>query len=212
MKLSTCILFFLLLASLHTSAQIKALTDDGREVILYKNGTWKFLKGDQAKQDSIRISGKTYSKIPAQTFLVKSKVADVGIYINPQDWKFKIGTSNGDNEYSFNFKNDVAFAFLITEKLQFDYEALRNVALSNARNVGPDLQEVLAEFRTVNGRKVLCLKFQCTVQEIPLAYFGYYYSSANGTAQLLAASTQQQFPEIEGKIEEFLNGMVPIQK
>jgi hypothetical protein len=68
MKLSTCILFFLLLATLHTSAQIKALTDDGREVILYKNGTWKFLKGDQAKQDSIRISGKTYSKTPAQTF------------------------------------------------------------------------------------------------------------------------------------------------
>ena len=85
-------------------------------MILYKNGTWKFLKGDQAKQDSIRISGKTYSKTPAQTFCVKSKVADVGVYINPQDWKFKIGTSNGDSEYSFNFKNDVAYAFLITEK------------------------------------------------------------------------------------------------
>jgi len=53
-------------------------------VILYNNGTWKFLKGDQAKQDSIRISGKTYSKTPAQTFWVKSKVADVGVYINPQ--------------------------------------------------------------------------------------------------------------------------------
>ncbi|MFN7823209.1 MAG: hypothetical protein ACK5PO_09680, partial [Bacteroidota bacterium] len=65
---------------------------------------------------------------------------------------------------------------------------------------------------TVNGRKVLCLKFQCTVQEIPFTYMGYYYSSATGTAQLLAASTQQQFPEIESKIEEFLNGMVPIQK
>ncbi|MFN9855441.1 MAG: hypothetical protein ACK55T_06590 [Bacteroidota bacterium] len=212
MKNLKSIFLFLLFVSIQSSAQIKALTDDGREVILYKNGTWKFLNADQAKQDSIRVGGKTYTKTPSQTFLVKSKVADVGIYINPQDWKFKLGTSSGENEYSFNFKNDLAFAFLITEKLQFDYEALRNVALSNARNAGPDLREVLAEFRTVNGRKVLCLKFQCTVQEIPFTYMGYYYSSATGTAQLLAASTQQQFPEIESKIEEFLNGMVPIQK
>ncbi|MFN5691342.1 MAG: hypothetical protein ACK46Z_02465, partial [Bacteroidota bacterium] len=128
MKILKLIFLFLLFVSIQSSAQIKALTDDGREVILYKNGTWKFLNADQAKQDSIRVGGKTYTKTPSQTFLVKSKVADVGIYINPQDWKFKLGTSSGENEYSFNFKNDLAFAFLITEKLQFDYEALRNVA------------------------------------------------------------------------------------
>jgi len=89
---------------------------------------------------------------------------------------------------------------------------LRQVALFNAKKAGPDLVETYADYRMVNGRKLLCLKFECTVQNIPFSYMGYYYAENGGTAQLIVGTTQKQFKQMEPKIEDFLNGLVQIKK
>jgi hypothetical protein len=43
-------------------------------------------------------------------------------------------------------------------------------------------------------------------------YFGYYYSNSNGTVQLLSYSSEQYFDSIQKELENFLNGIVEIEK
>ena len=82
----------------------------------------------------------------------------------------------------------------------------------NARKASLDVKEISAEYRIVNNKKVLCLIFKAAVKGIKLVYFGYYYSNSNGTIQLLSFSTQQYFDSVQNELENFLNGLVEIEK
>lgn len=193
-------------------AQIKALTDEGREVILYNNGTWKFIDKDFKPANEIKMNNVVFVKKSNQSFLVKSKLVDVGVHINPQEWSFNAESNTSAKEYDFMTKDQSAFGFLITEKIEAELSNLRQVALINARKVGPDVHETYADYRMVNGQKLLCLKFECTIQDIAFSYMGYYYAQNGGIAQLVVGTTQKQFKQMESKIEEFLNGLVLIKK
>ncbi len=193
-------------------SQIKALTEEGKEVILYNNGTWKFIDRDSKSVNEIQTNKTIYTKKSNQSFLVRSKIIDIGVHINPQEWIFNSEAGSSAKEYGFTTKDQTAFAFLITEKLDVELSDLRQVALFNAKKAGPDLVETYADYRMVNGRKLLCLKFECTVQNIPFSYMGYYYAENGGTAQLIVGTTQKQFKQMEPKIEDFLNGLVQIKK
>jgi hypothetical protein len=59
---------------------------------------------------------------------------------------------------------------------------------------------------------VLCLELQGTIKGIKFTYFGYYYSNSNGTVQLLSYSTEQYFGRIQKELENFLNGLVEVEK
>ena len=43
-------------------SQIKALTEEGKEVILYNNGTWKFIDRDSKSVNEIQTNKSIYTK------------------------------------------------------------------------------------------------------------------------------------------------------
>jgi hypothetical protein len=73
----------LLVMSLNSFAQIKGVTETGEEVILYNNGTWKYVNDSITIKNEIRLNEKEFSKEKSSTFLVKSKVLNLGVWINP---------------------------------------------------------------------------------------------------------------------------------
>ncbi|QKJ64892.1 hypothetical protein [Flavobacterium sp. M31R6] len=196
-------------------SQTKALTDNGKEVLLFDNGTWTYLQDSSSVNstsiDSLTLNKNKFTKTSQATFLVKSTSFNVGVFINPSKWAF---ASHKDNEktpeYRFSLKSGEGYALMITEKTQVDLENMRQIALLNAQKASFDVKETSAEYRIVNNKKMLCLKFQGTVKGIKLAYFGYYYSNPNGTVQLLGFSSQQYFDSIQKELENFLNGLVEI--
>lgn len=198
-------------------SQIKGLTESGREVLLFENGTWQYLQdssnNNSASTDSLKINENKFSRPGGATFLVKSMTFNVGVYINPAKWTFTLHKENEtEPEYRFSLKSGEGYAMMITEKTQIDLENMRQIALLNAQKASLDVKEKTAEYRIVNNNKILCLKFQGTIRGIKFVYLGYYYSNSNGTVQLLTYSSQQYFDSIQKELESFLNGFVEIDK
>lgn len=210
------LLIFLLIVFCGTSAQINAITDNGKQVVLFDNGTWKYMKdstSEDIKNDSLKINPLKFSKPKTANFLVKSNIVNIGIYIDPNKWTFSLHRDNEVNpEYRFTLKNGDGYALLVSEKTPIDLESLKEIALINAQKASIDAKIISSEYRIVNNKKILCLKMTGTIKDIRFEYFGYYYSNENGTIQLLTYTSQKVFDNLNKEFEDFLNGLIEIEK
>jgi len=207
--------FLFLFSFLITHAQISALTETGRQVILFNDGTWKYStenkENNKNKPDTIKTNPAKFSKSPAATFLVKSEKTNTGIFIDPDKWTFKPHLENETSpEYRFNFKSDDCFALLITEKTPFNLEIFPEIALKNAQKAAIDARITNQEYRLVNGNKVLFLEMSATIQGIKFKYVGYYFSNEKGSIQLLTYTSEATYKDTFSELETFLNGFVVI--
>ncbi|MDP4262979.1 MAG: hypothetical protein Q8941_10635 [Bacteroidota bacterium] len=201
------LLLFLTLASI---AQKKAVTETGEEVILYEDGTWKYLNDSTHVKNEILVNPKKFAKNDNSTFLLKSTKTNIGIWLDSKKWSFKKSGAGEVSEYGLQSKEKDLYAMLITEKIEIALESLEEIALTNAKEAAPDTKIIKHEYRTVNGKKVLHLQMTGTIQGIKFIYSGYYYSSPKGTVQFLAYTSQNLFKDYEEDIDELLNGMVTL--
>jgi hypothetical protein len=204
------LLLIFLAQTLFITAQINAITETGDEVVLYKDGTWIYVNDELNKESEIPVNPTEFTKAKKATFLVKSKTTDIGIWINPKNWKFAKATSNKDAEFEFSNKTGDLYGILITERMVIPLETLKSIAYENAKSAAPDVRIIKEEYRTVNGLKVLMMQMQGTIQGIKFVYFGYYYSYPGGTVQLLAYTSREIFNEKQDELETFLNGFVKL--
>ena len=197
-----------LFSCLSTAAQTNAVTSNGEEVILYSNGTWRFVNKEDSNVSKLDTNKIAFTKTSEATFLLKSNVTSVGINFNPKKWSFKKSTSNKDAEYSFQLKDNDAYGMMITERIEVPLESLKNIALENARNIAPDIKAVKEEYRNVNGVTVLFMQLNGTTQGIKFTYLGYYFSNEKGTVQLVSYTPQSLLNEYKTQLMELLNGLV----
>lgn len=208
-RLFIVLAIFLMASS--ANAQQKALTETGREVTLFDNGTWKY-SGDStgaatSDSDSIPVNAGKFVRNPKATFAVKSNTFNVGLYINTANWTFSPHKENeAIPEYFFLSKAGDTYGMMITEKVEIGLDMMKEVALSNAKKASLDAKITNAEYRIVNNQKVLCLELKGTIKTIKFVYLGYYYSNANGTVQMVAYSAQQFYEKNKKSMEDFLNG------
>lgn len=119
-----------LLLSINCQADIQmALTQNGAQVILNDNGTWKYL--EQAEIKEIATNPTTYYKSKDQTFAIKSQKNSSEIWIDPKKWSFK--KTNATGEYEFNYKQGEVYAMMINEPLGSNTDDLLKIALENAQ-------------------------------------------------------------------------------
>ena len=209
MKKITILLICLSLTSF-VSAQQKAVTETGEEVILYEDGTWVYLNEDDLEKTEIPTNSKTFKKDVNSNFLLKSEKLNVGFWLNPKLWSFKKATTNEDGEYELQLKNGDLYGLIITEKVEIPLETLKSIALETAKSVAPDLKIVKEEYRIVNGTKVLLIQMNGTTQGIKFSYYGYYFSSKNGTVQFVTYTSQNLLENYKTECENLLNGFVEI--
>ena len=205
------ILGLLLMSTTFVKAQINAVTESGEEVFLYDNGTWKYANEKDDAEAEIKLNDKPYTKDKNSTFVVKSKKVNIGIWIDPKDWSFTKTSSNEHAEFQFQKKGEDLYAMLIAEKMEISLEALKNIAVQNAKAAAPDIKVVSEEYRNVNGIKVLMIQMAGTVQGMKLVYCGYYYSNDSGTIQLLTYTGENLLKNYHNDIETFLNGLVALE-
>lgn len=199
----------LLMTTTLLKAQINAVTETGDQVILYDDGSWKYMEGSGAAEDFlVPINKKKFVKDDNSTFLIKSTKLDIGAYIDPKAWSFSKGTDQDEFEFQFQLKNEDLYGMLITERMQIPLKTLKVIALDNAKTVSPDIKVVKEEYRNVNGIKVLMMQMSGTIQGMKFFYYGYYYSDENGTLQFLTYTGETLLKEYQDDIELFLNGLV----
>ncbi|WP_299681350.1 hypothetical protein [uncultured Dokdonia sp.] len=208
MKNILCTLIFL--GSFTMSAQQKAVTELGEEVFLYQNGTWKYANVEDEAARVTPVNPDPFFKDEDATFLLKSKVTNVGFWLDPTEWSFQKAKDNPEAEYELQLKGEDLYGMIITEKLEIPIENLKEIALENGREAAPDLEVIQEEYRTVNDQKVLFLQLNGTLQGIKFTYYGYYYSSPEGTVQFIMYTSQGLLKAYIEDCEKALNGFVKI--
>jgi Protein of unknown function (DUF3157) len=201
----------LLLLTVFTSSksQVKALTENGREVMLNENGTWRYVSNDDSldKTETITTNPANFHTTAGATFPVKSNVMNVGVYLDHNKWTFAVHSNNEINpEYRFEMKSQHGYAMMLTEITQIELERMKTIALENAQKAAPDTRITHSEYRIVNNKKILCLTMTGTLQGIKFIYFGYYYSNSHGTVQLVAYGSENMYKDSLKDWEDFLNG------
>lgn len=204
-----CHFVFLITVSI---GQITAVTNNGDEVVLYSDGTWKYVNSNQQEQGKIDTNKTEFSKPINSTFIVKSNKLNCGIYIDPKKWGFVKSGSDEDSEFSFNLKGKDGYGLLIAEKTEIPVETLRDVAIENAKDAEPDITITNQEYRKVNNNTVILLQMNGTLKGMKITYLGYYFSSPEGSIQLITYAATNLFKEHKSDLEEFLNGFVIIKK
>jgi hypothetical protein len=205
------LLILAILVNIVALAQVKAVTETGEEVILYENGTWKYLDDDLNSPSEIPLNENTFEKNEESTFLLKSTVLNVGFWLNPKDWTFSKPDDNPDAEYELKLKSGDLYGMIITEQIKIPLETLRAVALENGRSVAPDLYIAKEEYRMVNGLKVLFMQLNGTISGIEFAYYSYYYSNENGTVQFITYTFMDLLDDFMPESEKLLNGFVELE-
>ncbi|WJJ95367.1 hypothetical protein [Algibacter luteus] len=191
-------------------SQTNAVTEYGDQVVLYDDGTWQQVGEQVEEKVEIPINATIFEKDEDSDFLIKSSTFNVGIWLNTKDWKFKKASSNEDAEFELELKKEDLYGSVITEKVEIPLVTLRDIALSNAREVAPDTKLNNQEYRTVNGLKVLMLEMSGTMSGIKFGYKGYYYSNENGTVQIILYTSVNLMKSYDNHIEKLLNGFVQL--
>jgi len=185
----------------------KAISDTGEEVILNSDGTWEYVNNGKKAIDKIKTNKNKFTKSTDASFQLKSTKNNSTIWINTDKWSFKKPKEEGVTEYTFQLKGKDVYAMVITEGVEFDMEALTDIALTNARGVAPDIKIIAKEYRNVNDRKIIYMQMNGTIQGGKFTYVGYYHSNASGSTQFVAYTSQKFVEKYHSDIFEFLNGL-----
>lgn len=192
-------------------SQTNAVTEYGDQVVLYDDGTWQYTDEELNIDVEIPQNLNPFIKPEKANFLLKSNQFNVGIWLNSKKWKFSKASDNEDAEYEVTLKGEDLYGTVITEKVEIPLEALREIALSNAKDVAPDTKIDFEEYRNVNGARVLMLEMSGTISGINFAYIGYYFSNKNGTIQIILYTAKNLLKkEYSKQAEDFLNGFVEL--
>ena len=191
-----------------TYAQLKGVTENGDEILLYNDNTWQYINQEIIKEIEIATNEKVFVKGANAKFSVKSKTTPFSVWINPKKWKFTNKTDNEASEFEFNLKNEDLYGMMITERSEIPLESLGQVAYDNAKDVAPDVRIVNNEYRSVNGIKVLMMEMSGSTNGYKFTYVGYYFSNEKGSVQLVLYTGTNMRDEYYDEIELFLNGFV----
>ena len=191
------------------NAQVRAITENGEEVVLFENGKWEYVEsGEVVDEEEIPMNPIKFTRPTTSTFLLKSTKFNVGTYLDSKKWSIEKGKGDDAYEYQLTLNQGDLYAMMITEQVEIPLDALKEIALENARDVAPDVYVVKEEYRTVNGLKVLVLQMNGTLSGIKFSYYGYYFSSEKGTIQFIGYTSQNLLSKYQKTIEDLLNGLV----
>ena len=205
MKLSATLTLLLLSFCFSLQAQIYGTTDDGLRVQLNENGTWKYLERDTSA--AIAVNPKAFLKPTNAIATKKSTQNSMSINYNPVKWKVLKNKNNEDAEFEFEHVKGNSYAMVINEKIEIPLENLKKISYDNVIENAPDSKIDKAEYRTVNGLKVLHLEMSGTMEGIKFVYYGYYFSNEKGTTQMVCYTAKSLLKEYQVDFEDFLNGL-----
>lgn len=207
MKLNIALLCWLCCLPLNAQVQ-KAVTESGKEVVLFDDGTWRFVhESDSAALETIITNPAIYNRDPRATRIINSSNLNVAVYHDPKKWT---AAPNRLRNIEYLFVGpDHIFATLTADKSRIpNLRIVKDVVISNVRQAVDYFRLKESEYRTVNGKKMLYLRYMANLKGMDFEYAGYYYVNDGGFAMVVAYTMQKDFDAKYPEIETFLNGLV----
>lgn len=191
------------LLTVHMLAQapVKATTEDGKQVLLLQDGTWKYA---QPAPPDEKAGQSSYTKATAATQVLSINKGAASLSFDPNEWT--ISDQTDPNRTTFEHKSGDLYATVLAERIQTSLEALKSLAVQNAKNAATSFKILDDDTRVVNGVKVAHMRFQATIKEIAFILEGYYYAGPAGSIQVVTWSGANLYPEYKQVIQDFLDG------
>lgn len=181
------------------SAQdLRAVTEDGRKVVLTPDGRWKFDSRAAATPVSLE------STSPYQTAVKKFSVS-----FDSSSWVLVPRRDSDEvNKRQFRHKSLPLHAIVMADEIPARTEALRNIILSNAQSAGAATTVLLEQSREVAGKDVGSIRFVAAMNGLEFVFSSYYYGDSDGNIQVMCYTAQSLFFKYEGQCQQFLAGLV----
>lgn len=122
-------------------------------------------------------------------------------------WVIENGEPGDSSEYLFSHVDGDVYGMVIPERIQVGADAIKKLALDNAKDAAPDAKVTFEEKRKINGKDVLVLNIDGTVEGIKFRYYGYYYTGKAGTVQVLMYTSPDLFEQYKKDMEGILNSL-----
>lgn len=210
------ILSLSVIVSLFAKSQTKALTEDGKEVILFDNKTWKYVNdSDEKTLQTISTNEQSFEKSKGASFLIKSKKIEAGLYFNPKIWKITKSPFNYPSiEYVFmNNSTPTVFGALTTENAPVQtLKNLKDLILSGVQKSADYFRLKESEYRTVNNIKVLYLAYSANTKGIDFEYISNLYLTSEGYCSISSYTYANKYEENKKEMADFINGLVKSEK
>jgi hypothetical protein len=187
-----------------------AITENGEEVILLGDKTWRF------KNEKTNISPKiklNFSRGSNSTFLIKSKINGFGVYLNPKNYIFKGESEVKDAEFSFTSRKKNSWGLMINETIGVPLKSMRKVQIENLKETATNIEVLKEEYIVVNGIEALHLRIKADVKELgglSCIYCTYSTSNKDSTTQLTSFTTENNFNTCSEDMYELLNGLTKL--
>lgn len=189
-----------LVAAAPLIAQVPATTFDGKAVMLYDNGTWKYAAADTASRPDTNTRAAS-STVRDQVAILDGRAV---LRYDPNKWRETPAGQPG--RVMLAHLTGDGMAMVIAEHLEMQVDTLAQVALDNARNAAPDVHLVSRTHVRVSGKDMVEMEFSGNLRGIAFTYLGRYYGGKEGSFQVLTFTGSSLFPEYEADFRELLDG------
>lgn len=206
MKYTIATIALLMVFSATAFSQVKAVTENGEEVLLLNDGTWKYTS-IQSGYDT-RLDTLVREKGERSTFLIKGEKVNYGIWLDPKKWSFKKGKDDDVQEYIITMKGQDAYAMVIPERIPIPLNLLEEAAINNFKKKDPNARIERIEVRKINGNTVKLICAKVSPNGAKFSYMGYYFSDEKRTIQFIGFTSQNLMDTYKNDIEELLDGFV----
>jgi hypothetical protein len=197
--------FIVLMFACKAGAQVTAVTEEGRAVILFGDGTWRYLN------DSVNVSTTDlphYTVPENSTSLVKGKETRYELWYNTDKWNLLPDTVYGNSEYAFEFHTGELIAMMITERMQVPLSRIKEAAMASFKKEGSEGRISEEQKIVVNDTEGLLLKIDALVDGIPVSYLNGYFSTREGTFQLITYTAYNLFDRYRKDMIGLISGFI----
>lgn len=195
----------------------KAITTEGRRIILFDDGTWKYELEPVPVTDGTVISetaedlfekpvGDQYQKSPYNKKVWQSNRTKFSVWFNPKKWKLKLTHNEPPIEASFHYIDNVCL--VLTERLDVDMEEWIHQSKLYRKQTYPSMKIQKEEWRTVNGLNVYYIMWQTGDNRGNLQCYSYFAKSSTELVQLQVSAPAAYARDSEQEIFRIMNGLV----
>jgi hypothetical protein len=200
MRRNLCVLLISLctVASPAISAdEIRAVTEDGRKVILTHDGKWRF------DRKALTPVAALDSLSPYQTSVRRFSVS-----FDSTKWVL-VPKRDGDehNKRSFRHKSLPLQGIVIADEIPATTEAIKSVILSNAKAAGATTTVLVDQEKEIGGKGAGFLRFAATLNGLDFVFSTHYYGDGDGNIQVLCYTAQSIFFKYESECQQFIAGL-----
>jgi hypothetical protein len=179
------------------SQDLRAITEDGRKVLLAPDGKWRF--------DTSPASAPS-STNPVSPY--QSAVQRFSVSFSPGDWTL-VPKRDGDqgNKRTFRHRSLPIYAMVIADELPATTPVLKNIILSNARSAGATTTVLVDQSQDLRGKEVGALRFAASMDGLDFVFSSHYYADSDGNIQVMCYTAQALFFKYKGDCQRFLDGL-----